>query len=163
MIFDKHIFDIKDLIKAHYSHSELLEQSIQIHETRKEFVGDWTVIVFSLTRFSKKNVLETANDLGDLIVNKLDYVSSFNVVKGFLNLEFSNIFWFDALQYSFSDNFEVNKNKNKNIVVEFSSPNTNKPLHLGHLRNILLGHSISNILVSMFLPRVPLILLKKGS
>ena len=146
MIFDKHIFEIKDLIKAHYSDSELLEESIQVNETRKEFVGDWTVIVFSLTRFSKKNVLETANELGNLIVNKLDYVSSFNVVKGFLNLEFSNIFWFDALQYSFSDSFEVNKNKNKNIVVEFSSPNTNKPLHLGHLRNILLGHSISNIL-----------------
>ena len=146
MIFDKHIKDITESVLHFYTDKEISNQYIQIQKTRKDFQGDWTIIVFPLLRFSKKPLDQTANDLGSFLVQNIEYIVSFNIVKGFLNLEFSDTFWFDVLQFSFLEGFELNKNKDDHIVVEFSSPNTNKPLHLGHLRNILLGNSVSNIL-----------------
>ena len=146
MIFDKHIKDISSVILSFYSNLGVSAKHIQIQKTRKEFKGDWTVVVFPLLSFSNNNLEETAHELGLDLQKNIKYVSSFNIVKGFLNLEFSDTFWFDVLKFSFLENFELNKSKDKNIVVEFSSPNTNKPLHLGHLRNILLGNAISNIL-----------------
>ena len=146
MIFDKHIKDITESVLYFYTDKDISNQYIQIQKTRKDFQGDWTIIVFPLLRFSKKPLDQTANDLGSFLVQNIEYIVSFNIVKGFLNLEFSDTFWFDVLKFSFSEGFELNKNKDNHIVVEFSSPNTNKPLHLGHLRNILLGNSVSNIL-----------------
>ena len=146
MIFDKHIKDITESVLYFYTDKDISNQYIQIQKTRKDFQGDWTIIVFPLLRFSKKPLDQTANDLGSFLVQNIEYIVSFNIVKGFLNLEFSDTFWFDVLKFSFSEGFELNKNKDNHIVVEFSSPNTNKPLHLGHLRNILLGSSVSNIL-----------------
>jgi len=146
MIFDKHIKDITESVLHFYTDKEISNQYIQIQKTRKDFQGDWTIIVFPLLRFSKKPLDQTANDLGSFLVQNIEYIVSFNIVKGFLNLEFSDTFWFDVLKFSFLEGFELNKNKDDHIVVEFSSPNTNKPLHLGHLRNILLGNSVSNIL-----------------
>ena len=146
MIFDKHIKDITESVLRFYTDKEISNQYIQIQKTRKDFQGDWTIIVFPLLRFSKKPLDQTANDLGSFLVQNIEYIVSFNIVKGFLNLEFSDTFWFDVLKFSFLEGFELNKNKDDHIVVEFSSPNTNKPLHLGHLRNILLGNSVSNIL-----------------
>ena len=146
MIFNTHIQEITDLICSTYS--GLHKENIQIQETRKEFSGDFTVVIFSLTRFSKKSIEETANEIGVILVEKISYILSYNIVKGFLNLKFSDFFWCSVLEYSFHDNFHINELKNKNIVLESCSPNTNKPLHLGHLRNILLGDAISNILIA---------------
>ena len=146
MIFDKHIKDITESVLNFYVNKDISNQYIQIQKTRKEFQGDWTIIVFPLLRFSEKPLDKTANDLGSFLVQNIEYIISFNIVKGFLNLEFSDTFWFDVLKFSFSKGFELNKKKDNHVVVEFSSPNTNKPLHLGHLRNILLGNSVANIL-----------------
>lgn len=146
MILDKHIQEISNLLFAYYP--SLSKKDIQIQETRKEFTGDWTIIIFPLMKFSKQPLTDTANELGEHIKNEINYVNSFNVVKGFLNLEFKDTFWFHVLENSFSDNFEVNISKNKHVIIESSSPNTNKPLHLGHLRNILLGHALANILIA---------------
>tara|TARA_Y100000589_G_scaffold10932_2_gene9061 strand:- start:3764 stop:5527 length:1764 start_codon:yes stop_codon:yes gene_type:complete len=146
MIYKTHISDISKLIFDLYPDESINLNDIQVQETRKEFNGDFTVIIFPLLKYSKKNIDLTAKELGDFLVKHINYVNSYNIVKGFLNLEFKDFFWLDVLSFSFSENFEINKEKNNHIVLEFSSPNTNKPLHLGHLRNILLGHAISNIL-----------------
>ncbi|MBJ04827.1 MAG: arginine--tRNA ligase [Flavobacteriales bacterium] len=146
MIYKTHITDISKLIFDLYPDESINLNDIQVQETRKEFNGDFTVIIFPLLKYSKKNIDLTAKELGDFLVKHINYVNSYNIVKGFLNLEFKDFFWLDVLSFSFSENFEINKEKNNHIVLEFSSPNTNKPLHLGHLRNILLGHAISNIL-----------------
>ena len=146
MIFNKHINDITESVLHFYADEDISVQYVQIQKTRKEFQGDWTIVVFPLLRFSKQPLDKTASNLGDFLVQNIQYIISFNIVKGFLNLEFSDTFWFDVLNFSFLEGFELNTNKDNHVVVEFSSPNTNKPLHLGHLRNILLGNSVSNIL-----------------
>ncbi len=122
---------------------------IQFQETRKDFAGDITVLAFPLSRFSKKGPEETAELLGKELLSSSDLVVGYNVVKGFLNLEINNDYWnkflFDALQEKDTFGFHQGEKKGRKMV-EFSSPNTNKPLHLGHLRNIFLGDSISRIL-----------------
>jgi|TARA_Y100000994_G_scaffold249634_1_gene262974 arginyl-tRNA synthetase len=157
MIFDNHIQDIKDLICSMYPTCH--RDDIQIQDTRKEFTGDFTVVVFALAKFSKKSVENTAIELGSKLVEEINYISSFNFVKGFLNLKFLDSFWYLVLENSYKDNFHVNACKNKKIALESCSPNTNKPLHLGHLRNILLGDAISNILVAdgFFVEKVQII------
>ena len=146
MIFDKHINDISSLILKYFQNSKIDDKHIQLQKTRKEFTGDWTVVIFPLLKYSNESIESTANNLGVYLKDHLNYITSFNIVKGFLNLEFSDQFWFDALDFSFLKNFEINESRDQNIVIEFSSPNTNKPLHLGHLRNILLGDAMANIL-----------------
>ena len=122
------------------------DQELQLQRTRKEFEGDVTLVVFPLLKLSKGNIAE---DIGDYLVNNLDEVESFNIVKGFLNLVISNHFWLDQF-------FEAYKTQNFGFVdvdtdaptylVEYSSPNTNKPIHLGHLRNNFLGYSVAQII-----------------
>ena len=146
MIFDKHINDISSLILKYFQNSKIDNTHIQLQKTRKEFTGDWTVVIFPLLKYSNESIESIANNLGVYLKDHLNYITSFNIVKGFLNLEFSDQFWFDALDFSFLKNFEINESRDQNIVIEFSSPNTNKPLHLGHLRNILLGDAMANIL-----------------
>lgn len=123
--------------------------SILIQQTRSEFEGDYTVVVFPLLRYSKKNPEITANDLGEYLKNNLEEVESFNVIKGFLNLVIDNSFWKDFFITNYKNiDFGI-KTPDKNastIVIEYSSPNTNKPLHLGHIRNNLLGYSVAEIL-----------------
>ena len=148
MIFNKHIINIKKLILDYFSPLELDEKIIQVQETKKEFEGDWTVVLFPLQKFTKKNINDFANELGDYLLKNDKTIKSFNIVSGFLNLEFTDNFWLDILEFSFLPNFELNQTKNATIVLESCSPNTNKPLHLGHLRNILLGHAMSNILTT---------------
>jgi arginyl-tRNA synthetase len=124
------------------------DYSIQFQSTRKEFEGDITLVVFPFTRFSKLSPEITAQKLGELL-SKLDIINSFSVIKGFLNLVISNKFW--LLEFSkstFEDNYgfvDIDKNS-PNYLVEYCSPNTNKPIHLGHIRNNLLGFSLANIL-----------------
>ena len=121
---------------------------IQFQSTRKEFEGDITLVVFPFTRFSKLSPEITAKKIGELLA-KLDLIDSFSVIKGFLNLVISNKFWLSEFSKStFEDNYgfvDIDENSS-NYLVEYCSPNTNKPIHLGHIRNNLLGFSLSNIL-----------------
>ncbi|MBJ59380.1 MAG: arginine--tRNA ligase [Flavobacteriales bacterium] len=123
--------------------------NLQFQKTRKEFEGDVTLVVFPLTRVSKKSPEQTAEDIGKYLKDNKTPVTDYNVVKGFLNLCIDDSYWLQQFQIAFdSENFGCVEHSDDSLIhlVEFSSPNTNKPLHLGHIRNILLGASISKIL-----------------
>ncbi len=129
--------------------TSIQEQEIQIQKTRKEFEGDFTLVVFPLLRHSKSSPEETGKALGELMVEHSEMLSGYNVIKGFLNLTVSHQYWINFLNTDLRDNqygFTPVKANSRKVMIEFSSPNTNKPLHLGHIRNNLLGHSISRIL-----------------
>src|SRR5690606_18129754 len=123
--------------------------SVEFQATRKEFEGDITVVTFPMLRFVKANPAQLAEDLGNYLTAQVAEVSRFNVVKGFLNIVIADNYYLDFFQ-SIKDNpaygLETPKPESKAVMVEYSSPNTNKPLHLGHIRNILLGHSVAEIL-----------------
>lgn len=143
---------IKDLaIEAIEASWEVKAQpdTVQIQKTRKEFRGDYTLVVFPLLRLSKKAPEETANIIGNFIEEHSVLISGYNVIKGFLNLEVNQNFWREALDGPLKDpdyGLVPLTGNSPRVVVEYSSPNTNKPLHLGHIRNILLGSSMANIL-----------------
>ncbi|MFO7574912.1 MAG: arginine--tRNA ligase [Bacteroidales bacterium] len=123
--------------------------SVQIQETRKEFDGDFTVIVFPLTRYSKNTPEATGNALGGYLTEKYEYIFGFNVIKGFLNLIFADTFWLTTFREILeTENYGIEEAGEDApvMLVEYSSPNTNKPLHLGHIRNNLLGFSLSRLL-----------------
>ena len=125
------------------------QTQIQLQPTKKEFEGDITLVVFPFLRISKKKPEETAQDLGQWLVDNTPELSSFNVIKGFLNLVVSPNYWLQALASAFADQQYGLKQADENaplVMVEYSSPNTNKPLHLGHVRNNLLGFSLCKIL-----------------
>jgi arginyl-tRNA synthetase len=118
----------------------------QIQPTNPEFEGSITLVTFPLTKVSKKSPEETGKLLGDYLVKNSGIVSKFNVVKGFLNLTFPDSVWVQVFQAIWSDkDFGTSKPNGREIMVEYSSPNTNKPLHLGHMRNNFLGWSVSEI------------------
>lgn len=122
---------------------------VQVQETRKDFEGDFTVVVFPLTRMSRKSPQETADLLGHYLVQNLSEVEKFAVVQGFLNLSLTDSFWTGYLQAQAMAGFSWQPSGKPGVkMVEYSSPNTNKPLHLGHVRNILLGYAMSNILAA---------------
>lgn len=122
-------------------------QDITLQTTRKEFAGEFTVVTFPLTRIARKKPDEIANDLGIYLKENLAEVDDFNVIKGFLNLVVAPTYWRDfLLDGPQNPDFGRGEKKGETVVVEFSSPNTNKPLHLGHVRNILLGWSSSQLL-----------------
>ena len=135
---------VKELFGA-----DLPENQVNFQTTRKEFEGDITLVVFPMVRFAKKGPEQTAEDLGNYLVENVDFVEKFNVVKGFLNMVISESYWLDAYAKAFqTDDFgrvEATES-DPQIVVEYSSPNTNKPLHLGHVRNNLLGYSVAEII-----------------
>ena len=125
------------------------EQSIQFQKTRKDFKGDITLVVFPLLRASKKGPEQTAEEMGNYLKEKVTEVADFNVVKGFLNLEITQEYWYSqfVLAYNANDYGTVKADKDApTYLVEYSSPNTNKPIHLGHLRNNFLGYSIAEII-----------------
>ena len=125
------------------------ENQIQIQNTRKDQEGDITVVVFPFLRYSKKSAEETGKEMGEYIMHQVKIVESFNIIKGFLNLNIANEYWLENLISAHNDvKFGlVGPDMNsETIMIEYSSPNTNKPLHLGHIRNNLLGYSISEIL-----------------
>lgn len=122
---------------------------IQLQKTKKEFEGDITLVVFPLLKISKKKPELTANELGEYLLSDLSEVKNYNVIKGFLNLTISDSFYLQYLIFCNSQqNYGFNQDKEgyETYMIEYSSPNTNKPLHLGHIRNNLIGYSISNIL-----------------
>lgn len=120
---------------------------LQLQPTRKEFEGDVTLVVFPLLKVSRKSPEATATEIGEWISGKESKVECFNVVKGFLNIKLSSRFWGELLhQIASEKDFGQLPPTGKTVMVEFSSPNTNKPLHLGHVRNNLLGWSVSKLL-----------------
>jgi len=120
---------------------------ISLQETRKEFEGQVTIVTFPLTKFSRKSPEQTGNEIGEFLKNVVTEISGFNVIKGFLNISLSDAYWLDQFYSQIStDNFAEFKANGKKVMVEYSSPNTNKPLHLGHVRNNLLGYSVASIL-----------------
>ncbi len=121
-------------------------ENLQIQPTNKEFEGSHTLVCFPLTKISKKKPEETAQMMGEHLVANSTLVARFNVVKGFLNLVLHDQVWIDMLISIFSDpSYGIIPPTGKEIMIEYSSPNTNKPLHLGHLRNNFLGFSVSEI------------------
>jgi len=133
-------------IKQLYN-QDVEESLISVQDTRKEFEGQATIVVFPIVRFSKKSPEQTANDLGGYLVANLEVVTAFNVVKGFLNLSITNAYWMDLFNSDLlKSDFGTIPSNGKKVMVEYSSPNTNKPLHLGHVRNNLLGYSVSELL-----------------
>jgi len=135
---------VKELFNA-----DLNQDQVSFQTTRKEFEGDLTLVVFPFVRFSKKGPEQTAENIGKHLVDNIDFVEKFNVVKGFLNLVISESYWLDTYAKALTaDNFGIIEatEKDPQIVVEYSSPNTNKPLHLGHVRNNLLGYSVAEII-----------------
>src|SRR5699024_6735688 len=133
---------IKSLFDATADPSQLVFQ-----ETRKEFEGQVTLVVFPITRLSKKSPEQTAQAIGEYLEKHVEEVISFNVIKGFLNLTIKDSYWSDLLVNNISASaFGTYAKKDTTVMVEYSSPNTNKPLHLGHIRNNLLGYSVAEIL-----------------
>ncbi|MDP9081530.1 MAG: arginine--tRNA ligase [Bacteroidota bacterium] len=144
-------FILDATVKAvkHLYDTDIAATDINLQETRKEFEGQVTVVTFPFTKFSKKSPEQTATEVGEFLKNELSEVSGFNVVKGFLNLSIADEYWINQLYNEIlPDTFAVVPANGQKVMVEYSSPNTNKPLHLGHVRNNLLGFSISEILIA---------------
>ena len=133
-------------VAALYGNTTMPE--LQVSKTRKEFAGDYTLVTFPLLKMSRKSPEATAQEIGEWIVaNCPETVSDFNVIKGFLNLTLNPAFWLGCLgSLMQTPNYGFVCDSGRTVMVEYSSPNTNKPLHLGHIRNNLLGYSVSKIL-----------------
>ena len=147
--------DINDILKHAVSAAVAVvfgesidPNTVQISATRKEFVGDMTIVCFPFSRISKGlKPPDIAAKLGEHIGKHCAEVSDFNVVQGFLNLSISDAYWHNLTDTILATpNYGQAAETGKRIIIEFSSPNTNKPLHLGHVRNILLGWSTHNLL-----------------
>ncbi|MBD1425276.1 arginine--tRNA ligase [Sphingobacterium arenae] len=127
--------------------ADIPESQVTLQETRKEFEGHITVVVFPITRFSKKSPEQTGEDIGKWLKASVHEISDFNVIKGFLNISLSDQHWVTLVNTTLaSPTFGSFPSNGKKLMVEYSSPNTNKPLHLGHIRNNLLGYSVAEIL-----------------
>ena len=133
-------------VKALYN-TEMEPSSFQVGVTRKEFEGDYTLVVFPLLKVSRSAPENTGNAIGQWLTDNVPEIAGYNSVKGFLNLSFSAAWWNEAFaQIAADDHFGQLPPTGRKVMVEFSSPNTNKPLHLGHIRNNLLGDSVSRLL-----------------
>ena len=146
MNIDKYISEILLEVVGNL-YGEVTPQQIQIQKTRKEFEGDYTLVCFPLLKLSRKSPEATATEIGEAAVAASEHISAYNVIKGFLNLSLSMSFWQSRFaEIVATEQYGRAESTGKTIMVEYSSPNTNKPLHLGHIRNNLLGYSVSQIL-----------------
>lgn len=139
---------VAEAIQALYA-QQVETDSVQVQNTRKDVEGDMTIVVFPFLRFSKQSPEQTATQLGEYLKENVDLVEDFSVIKGFLNLTISKQYWLSVLGAAFLDpefGFQKASEESPLVMVEYSSPNTNKPLHLGHIRNNLLGFSIGEII-----------------
>ena len=137
-----------DAVKALYG-MDATEKMLQLQKTRSEFEGNLTLVVFPFVKAAKKSPEQTAQEIGEYLVNNCSAVEKFNVVKGFLNLSIGDGAWVELLSaIDADDNFGMKKADDNSplVMIEYSSPNTNKPLHLGHVRNNLLGWSLAQIM-----------------
>ncbi|WP_282068815.1 arginine--tRNA ligase [Olleya namhaensis] len=142
-ILEQHV---KQAVNSIYS-ADL--QSVEFQATRKEFAGDITVVVFPMLRVVKGNPVQIGEAIGNYLLENVTEVEGFNVVKGFLNLEIQASYfvnYFNSIKDQETFGFVNASAENKAVMVEYSSPNTNKPLHLGHIRNNLLGYSVAEII-----------------
>lgn len=142
--------NIKDIIEQKLSEVilnvyQLKDIRLEVQENKTEFEGDFTIVTFPLVKQLKKNPESIGVELGEALTEQTELLDSFNVVKGFLNVKVKNQFFIDNFR-SVSGKFSIIEKKNSTVMVEYSSPNTNKPLHLGHIRNNLLGFSVAQIL-----------------
>ncbi len=141
---------IREVVKAIASlyQIDIDPLTVQLQKTRKDFEGDFTLVIFPYTRASRKSPELTASEIGERLKASMPEIASFNVIKGFLNLVISDAYWCEFLADGFSNPRFGFRDcaEQPPVVVEYSSPNTNKPLHLGHIRNNLLGYSVSRIL-----------------
>jgi arginyl-tRNA synthetase len=145
---------VEQLKKATYTALHTLyqfnidEANILINATKPEFEGDYTLVLFSFVKQLQKSPDIIGNELGKYLTEKYPHLFlSFNIIKGFLNITISDLFWLQFLSTNYNNQqFGIKENKEETVMVEYSSPNTNKPLHLGHLRNNFLGWSIAEIL-----------------
>jgi arginyl-tRNA synthetase len=144
-------FIIDAAVKAikHLYQTDVTPAAIGLQETRKEFEGQITIVTFPFTKFSRKGPEQTGTEIGEYLKAELKEVAAFNVIKGFLNISISDEYWIAQLYNEIlPDDFAVAKPNGQKVMVEYSSPNTNKPLHLGHIRNNLLGFSVAQILAA---------------
>jgi len=143
ILADQVVATVNELYNLSLSASEL-----SLSKTRKEFEGDYTLVVFPFVKAARKSPEQCATEIGQALVARTPFVESFNVIKGFLNIVVSSAEWliFFGQKFNASTFGYAETKSNETIVVEYSSPNTNKPLHLGHVRNNLLGFSVSEIL-----------------
>ena len=140
---DKLTQAVKDAVKSIFN-AEL--ESVEIQPTRKDFEGDLTVVVFPILRVAKGNPAVIGEQIGSYVKENRDEISDFNVVKGFLNLVIADAYYLNFFGgIRDQKNFGHEPEAGKAVMVEYSSPNTNKPLHLGHIRNNLLGYSVAEI------------------
>ena len=147
MIQDKIKQSLADSLNAIYQ-IDTDASKIVIEKTSGDFEGDFTFVVFPYLKISRKNPEQTATEIGNHLCENSDFISKFQVIKGFLNLHINDSYWLnfistEATNASFGTKTPDSKEK---VLVEYSSPNTNKPLHLGHIRNNLLGYSVIQIL-----------------
>ena len=135
-----------EAVKALYG-VDVPESMLQVGVTRKEFEGDYTLVVFPLLKITHAAPVATGQAIGEWLVANCPEISTFNAVQGFLNISLSNVYWRETLDSIAADpDFGQLPSTGRRVMVEFSSPNTNKPLHLGHVRNNLLGSSVSDLL-----------------
>ena len=137
-------------VKALYN-ADFPVEKISPTTTKKEFEGNLTIVVFPFLKASHKRPEETAQEIGDYLVAHCDAVEKYNVIKGFLNISIKRAFWTGVLQSVAADpdyGFKKVTPESKLVMIEYSSPNTNKPLHLGHVRNNLLGYSLALIMAA---------------
>lgn len=147
MNIEQHITTATIAAVKHLYDQEIPENQVSLQDTRVEFEGQITIVVFPVVRFSKKSPEVTATELGEYLVEHIEEVTAFNVVKGFLNLTVADSYWLNLFnQDLLSPDFGAVPANGKKVMVEYSSPNTNKPLHLGHVRNNLLGYSVAELL-----------------
>jgi arginyl-tRNA synthetase len=141
---------LADKTRAALAHLyNVTDAKISFEKTNANFAGDYTFVVFPFVRLSKKSPEATGEDIGSFIQNEVPQISGFNVVKGFLNFELSDDYWLEVAQKRVTNGVSIpNIGEGKKVVVEYSSPNTNKPLHLGHVRNNVLGLAMCEILAA---------------
>ncbi|RYU94228.1 arginine--tRNA ligase [Emticicia agri] len=137
---------LKSAIKQALSALFQIEEEVVLQPTKSDFEGNYTYVVFPLVKQLRKSPVDIANAIAEYLKTNTTYIKSYNVVQGFLNLVLADEVWFDVLNGILADkNFGVLPKNNQSVMVEYSSPNTNKPLHLGHLRNNFLGSSVAKI------------------
>jgi arginyl-tRNA synthetase len=133
-------------VKTLYN-TDVNSADVNLQETRKEFEGQVTLVTFQFTKVSRKSPEQTGQEIGEFLKNEVADIAAFNVIKGFLNISLSDAYWLGKFRNDIlAEGFGEFKPNGKKVMVEYSSPNTNKPLHLGHVRNNLLGFSVAKIL-----------------
>ena len=141
------IEQIQTVVSYLYGHVETSQ--IQLQKTRKEFEGDYTFVVFPFVKLARKSPEAVATEIGEMLLERAFHIKSYNVVKGFLNITLEESFWVNRFEnIAANENYGQAAPTGRTIMIEYSSPNTNKPLHLGHIRNNLLGYSVAQILAA---------------